>query len=411
MRLLQSLLQRYPALGHPLYLRYWRASIASVGATQLTTLAQGWLVFELSGSPLDLGLLGAATAVPNIVLSLLGGTLADRFDKRRILLAASAIVAGLFALLAFLDATGLVKVWHVLAIAATCSLVNGIEWPTRQSFFPHLIDREGLMSAVALNSFLWQSTRMIVPAAGGVLIGFTDTSFLFALAALGYLVMWTVIWRIRVTTPTQRTSSTLQQVVEGFRFIGSNELFLLLIVLSFAGMLFGSSYMQLMPAFAKSLGGGEIGYGVLLSATGLGSVIGTLLIGGSGRTIRPGWLVLGGALASALCLFAFALFVALGIFVGAALAAMASSIAASVSMITMMTVMQLEVPDRLRGRVMGIHSITYSLMPLGGLVLGAIAARSSEVAAVVVPATCYVAIIAVIGVSRPVIRRIAVAMG
>ena len=407
----QYLLEHYPALGHSLYLRYWRASIASVGATQLTTLAQGWLVFELSGSPLDLGLLGAATALPNIALSLLGGALADRFDKRRILLVASAIIGALFALLAVLDATGVVRVWHVLAIAATCSLVSGIEWPTRQAFFPHLIDRDGLLSAVALNSFLWQSTRMIVPAAGGLLIGFTDTSFLFALAAFGYVVMWIVIWRIRVSIPTQRNGSTLQQVFEGFRFIGKNELFFALIVLSFAGMLFGSSYMQLMPAFAKSLGGGEVDYGVLLSATGLGSVIGTLLIGGSGRSIRPGWLVLGGAFASALCLFAFALFIALGIFAGAALAAMASSICASVSMITMMTVMQLEVPDHLRGRVMGIHSITYSLMPLGGLVLGAIASRSSEVMAVVMPATIYIAIIASIAVTRPVVRRLALATG
>src|SRR4030095_1430176 len=108
------LLTHYPALGYPLYWRFWRASTASVGATQLVTLGQGWLVFELSGSPLDLGMLGAATAVPNILISFLGGALADRFDKRRILLGSCLIVGSLFALLALLDATGVVRVWHVL---------------------------------------------------------------------------------------------------------------------------------------------------------------------------------------------------------------------------------------------------------------------------------------------------------
>jgi MFS family permease len=400
------LLTHYPALGYPLYWRFWRASTASVGATQLVTLGQGWLVFELSGSPLDLGMLGAATALPNILISLLGGALADRFDKRRILLGSCLIVGSLFALLALLDATGVVRVWHVLVIAAVVAMVSGIEWPTRQSFFPHLIDRQGLLSAVALNSFLWQATRMIIPAAGGLLIGFTDTWFVFALAAAGYALMFGALLNIRITIPTERVGSTLQQVAEGFRFILGNELFLALIVLSFAAMLFGSSYMQLMPAFAKSLGEAEVGYGVLLSSTGLGSVIGTLLIGGSRRHLRPGWLVLGGALGAALLLFAFAASVAAGVFVAAACCALLSSVFASISMVTSMTVMQLEVPDRLRGRVMGIHSITYSLLPLGGLLLGAIAQHSSEVTAVVVPAATYVAIIVAVAVAQPVVRRI-----
>lgn len=407
--MLRYLLQHYPALSHPLYRRYWFASIASVGATQLVTLGQGWLVFALSGSPLDLGLLGAATAVPNILLSLLGGALADRFDKRRILLGSSLLTGSLFVLLAVLDASDTVTVWQVLVIAALVSTVSGIEWPTRQSYFPHLIERNGLMSAIALNSFLWQSTRMVIPAAGGLLIALTDTWFVFALAATGYGVMFFAMLGIRVAIPRLATGSTVQQVAEGFRFIAGSPLFLSLIALSFAGMLFGSSYMQLMPAFAESLGTGETGYGMLLSATGLGSVIGTLAIGGLRRNNRPGLLVLGGALGSAICLFAFAGSVALGTYEGAIAFALLSSVFASVFMVTAMTVMQLQVPDALRGRVMGIHSITYSLMPLGGLMLGAIAQRSSGVAAVTLAAAVYVAFVLVVGAARPVIRRIAVA--
>jgi MFS family permease len=401
-----AILTRYPALEYPLYRRYWFASFASVGATQLVALAQGWLVYQLTESALDLGLLGAATAVPNIVISLFGGVVADRFDKRKIILLASVLTAALLFLLAALDATGQVKVWQVLAIAALISVVSGIEWPTRQALFPHLIERPGLMSAVALNSVLWQSTRMIMPALGGVLIAVTNTAFLFALSGLGFVVMFCVMLRIPLALPGVNSGSTLSQIAEGLRFIANRELFRWLILLSYAGMFFVSSYMQLMPAFAKMLNAGEAGYGLLLSATGVGSVLGTLVIGGLQHLRSLGFVLLAGALLSGVSLYGFALASQMGWYVPALVAALTTSVCASVFMISSMTVMQLEVPDALRGRVMGIHSITYSLMPLGGLLLGAIANESSVVTAVVFGASAFVLITLAIGVTRPAIREI-----
>lgn len=401
-----AILTRYPALEYPLYRRYWFASFASVGATQLVALAQGWLVYQLTESALDLGLLGAATAVPNIVISLFGGVVADRFDKRKIILLTSALTAALLFLLAALDATGHVQVWQVLAIAALISVVSGIEWPTRQALFPHLIERPGLMSAVALNSVLWQSTRMVMPALGGVLIAVTNTAFLFALSGVGFVVMFFVMLRIPLVLPGVNSGSTLSQIAEGLRFIANRELFRWLILLSYAGMFFVSSYMQLMPAFAKMLNAGETGYGFLLSATGVGSVLGTLVIGGVQHLRALGFVLLAGALLSGVSLYGFALASQMGWYVPALVAALTTSVCASVFMISSMTVMQLEVPDALRGRVMGIHSITYSLMPLGGLLLGAIANESSVVTAVVFGASAFVLITLAIGVTRPAIREI-----
>ncbi|MCB1686005.1 MAG: MFS transporter, partial [Pseudomonadales bacterium] len=130
---------RYPALAFPLFRRYWLASFASVGATQLVTLGQGWLIFELSGSALQLGVLGAAAALPNILMTLLGGVIADRFDRRRILMTTSLITTVLLTILAWLDYSGQVEVWHVLAIAAGVSLISGLDWPARASIFPMLL--------------------------------------------------------------------------------------------------------------------------------------------------------------------------------------------------------------------------------------------------------------------------------
>ena len=186
-------LQRYPALGFPRYRKFWFASLTSVGATQLITLAQGWLVFELSGSALQLGILGAAVAAPNIAMTLIGGVVADRFDKRLILVWTSGAIASLLALLAWLDYSDSVRVWHVLAVAAAVSLITGLDWPARVSIFPQLIDRPAFMSAVALNSIIWQATRMAMPALGGIIIAASDTWVLFVLGSCGFLIMMIVI--------------------------------------------------------------------------------------------------------------------------------------------------------------------------------------------------------------------------
>jgi len=164
--------------------------------------------------------------------------------------------------------------------------------------------------------------------------------------------------------------------------------------------------MQLMPAFALHLEAGETGYGFLLSATGVGSVVGTLAVGGMQQSRALGFVLLAGALLSSVSLYGFAVAVQYGWYGFALFTAFASSVCASVFMICSMSVMQLEVPDALRGRVMGVHSITYSLMPLGGLLLGAIANETTLVAAVAFGASAFLLVTLLVGVTRPAIREI-----
>ena len=402
---------RLAAFSAPAYRRYWYGSVASVGGSQLMIMAQSWLVFQLTHSALDLGLLGATASIPNILMSMFGGALADRLDKRRVLMATSVASAILLLLLAALDLTGVARVWHVLVISALYSTVSGLDFPTRQALFPHLIERVHMMSAVALNSIVWQSTRMIMPALGGLLLKFTSTWLLFVIAAFGSAAMYFVMQTIRVAVPPRANGSTLGQIAQGVGYITGNRLFAALIGLTFMSMFFGSSYMQLMPAFAKLLGTGADGFGYLMSATGVGSVLGTFVATSFQHTRRLGWLLLGSSTAAVIMILAFALVTASierlpGAFYAAMLCALLSSLATSVFMIASMTVLQLAVPDELRGRVMGIHGISYSFMSLGGLFIGALAYATSTPFAVGISATILLVFIAWLTLVQPVVRRI-----
>ncbi|MFN3237129.1 MAG: MFS transporter [Pseudomonadales bacterium] len=404
---------RLSALRHPAYFRYWSGSFASVGATQLQVLAQGWLLYELTNSAVQLGYLGAAASIPAIVMTLFGGALADRINRKKLLMITSVLVASLLFSLAWLDYSEQVEPWHIITIAGMVSFISGFDWPTRQAIFPSLIDKADMMSAVALNSIIWQSCRMIMPAIGGLVIATADTSAVFALCGLGFLIMFTVVATLPIHgQPDKMPGSALQQIAEGVKFITHNQLFLVLISLSYIAMFFGMAHMQLMPAFARLLETSEQGYGLLISATGVGSVLGTLLVGYFQNSERLGVFILTSALLSGVAVAGFALMTALlspgtTTFVLAISALMIGSLLSSMYMITSMTVLQLNVPDHLRGRVMGIHGITYSLMPLGGLFAGWIASLSSPPVAILVAISLYSLVIVWIALTQAHIRHLA----
>lgn len=376
-------------------------------------MGQGWLVYELSNSALMLGYLGAASAIPAIVMTLFGGALADQLDKRVVLMVTSMTVALLLLFLGLLDLSHLVAAWHVILIAGLISFVSGFDWPTRQAIFPILIARQDMMSGVALNSIIWQSCRMVMPAMGGIIIAVTDTWVIFLLGSAGFLTMFFVVTGLKIHLPvnTADRTSTLQKIGEGIAFIVADKTFLVLISLSFLGMFFVSSYMQLMPAFAGLLESGETGYGYLISITGIGSVVGTVIVGPLQGSRRLGIAILGAAFLSGVFIYLFAIatsYLATTIFAYpvATMAAFTIAMFSSIFMITSMTVLQLQVPDKLRGRVMGLHGITYSLMPLGGLLAGYISTLSSAPVAISITATIYLGIVTLIAMTQVHIRKI-----
>ena len=405
---------RFGALRLAPFRRYWLGSAASVGAFQLLIMGQGWLVFELSGSPLHLGFLGAASSIPTIAAALVGGVIADRVDRRRMIIVTSASIACLLALLALLDGSGVVAVWHVLAIAGAIALIVCFDFPSRQAFFPSLITREHMMSAVALNSMLWQVSRMFIPALGGVVIALSGTWVVFAAGAAGFIAMSRVMAGFAPTPAAQiplAVGHSGRQFLDGFRFVASRRMFASLMLLTYATTFFGISYVQLMPAFARLLGVSEAGYGLLLSVTGIGSVTGTMIVAPLQKSPRLGRVLLVSLMCGAAALIAFNVCVALlpGRVTGYVLAlgcATAAAMCISMFIVTSMTLMQLAVPDGLRGRVMGLYSICFSLIPLGGLLGGVVAAVTSPPFAGALNAGVLVAVVAIVAVTQPALRRL-----
>jgi len=249
---------------------------------------------------------------------------------------------------------------------------------------------------------------MAIPALGGLILAASDTWVIFALGAAGFAIMFLTMASLEVAdTPQPQTpASPLAQVAQGLTFIWRTPLFRSLLLLSFVGMFLSNSFVQILPVFADLLGAQELGYGLMLSAGGLGSIGGTLVIGALRNLNRPGLAMLAGAAASALFLVLFALAAQQGWFYPALFLVFASSAAASVFMIASMTMLQLAVPDALRGRVMGIHTMGYSLIPLGGLSLGWLSLGLGSPGAVILSNLLFVLVLVVFGWFNPVVRQL-----
>ena len=400
-----NLLNKLGALSNANYRRYWLGSLASVGAIQIAGMAQGWLIVDkLGGSPLSIGALGAATAVPTILVNLFGGVLADRVDRRKLIISVSAASSLLLLLLAVLDSTDLIEIWHVIVIASVQGLVMGFDGPVRSSYFPLLIDRKHMMSAVALGSVMWQFSRLATPVAGGFIIRFGGTESVFYIGVLGWVSMFLVMISLRVKSPPpSKSRNVIEDMLEGVKFILSRRDFVLLIGLTYATHFFGFQYIQLMPFFVQRLEVGAEGLGILFSIVGLGALTGTLVVGRIRANKKIGFIMIGGSVIFSISLAAFAystnFFLALFYLYIAGLAN-------TIFFVVAMTVLQLRVPERIRGRVMGVYTITFSLIPLGAVMGGVFATAYDERIAVVIGASILAGIFLIVGLSQPIIRNL-----
>ena len=184
MSLIQAALP--PALHYPAYRAYWLGTLASVSGFQIVRFGQFWLMFELTGSTLNLGYVGLAQAIPGILFNLFGGVFADKVDQRRLIMATQLLTASLIFLLATLTLLDLVRAWNLLLLAFLAAAVNAFDEPARQSLYPHLIDRKAMTSAVAMNAAIWQSNRIVAPAMAGFIIAVADTEAAFYTAGVGF---------------------------------------------------------------------------------------------------------------------------------------------------------------------------------------------------------------------------------
>ena len=291
-----SRLRVFTALRRPGFRRFWTGMVASVMGFQIMMVAQGWLVFDLTGSELYLGYVGLAAGLPAIGLNLIGGVVADKVDQRRLLMVTQTLSSLVMLGLATLVLTELVEIWHVILTSFLIGSVQAFDGPSRQAFFPRLIEREDMMNAVALNSMVWQGTRVIGPAIGGIIIGTRlGASPGFYAAFVGFLLMAIMISTLRVA-PVARSQgrSVFRDMAEGLAFVRSNRIFTFLIGMTFFNSMFGMSYIFMFPVFAsETFDSPKTGLGFLSAATGVGAVLGTLFTASLGNFRRKGWLLLG----------------------------------------------------------------------------------------------------------------------
>src|SRR2546427_5217170 len=276
---------------------FFSGQLISLIGTWMQNIAQGWLVSRLTGSPVLLGTVGFAGQIPVFLLAPIGGALADRYHRRRIVLITQTSAMVLALILAALTLTGTVQVWHVLVLSALLGVVNAFDIPTRQSFLVEMVGREDLMNAIALNSSMFNGARVVGPAVAGILVSSIGEGWCFFANGVSYLAVIAGLSMMRLNPRPQpdRSASTLENVLEGFRFAWRTAPIRALLLLVGLVSLVGMPYTVLMPLFADAiLHGGARGLGILMGATGVGALLGALTVAG-----RPGLRGLGKVTAAA----------------------------------------------------------------------------------------------------------------
>ena len=338
-------------------------------------VAEAWLVYRLTGSAALLGLAGFASQIPVLFLATLGGTAADRFNRRYILIATQTSAMILPLILATLVFTGRVQVWHVFTLASLLGVINAFDMPARQAFVVEMVGKDDLVNAIALNSSIMNGARAVGPAVAGILLAAVGEGWCFLLNGLSYIAVITGLLLMRL--PPRRTTELpdpLSGVIEGFKYVRRTmpvrDLLLLVGVTSFAGM----SYSVLMPIFADSiLHGGARGLGLLMASAGVGSLCGALILAsrstvrGLGRIVGASSLTFGAALTLFSTSRVFWLSAALLFFVGLSMITHAASTN---------TLIQSMAPDNMRGHVMAVYAMMFvGMSPIGALVGGWVAER------------------------------------
>jgi MFS family permease len=354
--------------------------LASVSGFQMLRFGQFWLIFELTGSPLSLGWIGLANGIPAIVLNLFGGVAADRIDQRRMVMYSQSIIAVLIFFLATITLMGVVNQWHLIAIAFLAGAVEAFDQPARRVLFPQLVDRQDLMSAVAMNAAIWPGTRILAPAIAGIIIAVANTATCFYIAGIGFLVMAVVTSRLPIRHVARTSKSRpLNDILEGLSFISKDTKFAFLIAMTFFSSFFGMAYIPLMPMITVDvLEVGPKEQGLILGAGGVGSLITALWFGAKSNSGSKGLLIIGGAIMSGLMVATFA--ITAGIFKSVPLAIVLMTILSvfnTLSNTASQSSLQLLVPDHIRGRVMGFYGMTYNIRPLGGMQASALASISA----------------------------------
>jgi len=366
----------FPALRHRNFQIFFLGQTTSLVGTWMQSVAQGWLVLQLTDSAYYVGLVSALGSLPVLLVSLPAGVFADRSNKRRVVVATQALALVQALVLAVLIWMHRVELWHVAAAAVFLGIVNAVDIPTRQSLIFDLVGKDDLMNAIALNSSAFNAARIIGPAIGGVLIGGIGIAACFFLNSVSYVavIAGLLAMRLPAWSPPPLAGDGLARFREGARFILGDRATRALVLNTALLSIFGFPYLVLMPVFARDvLHVGAAGLGFLMASVGIGAVVAALGVAAFGPRLPKGRLLVWGGPAFGLAIAAFALTpwvpLAVAILVVSGGAMIANNAVTN-------TLLQTIVPDGLRGRVMGAYTFVFvGMAPLGAYQAGWLAGR------------------------------------
>ena len=363
---------RWGAFAYPNYRRFWISNVARVFGLQFRFIGTGWLVVDgLGSSAIWIGIVGLAVSLPTILLSVPAGILSDRYDTKAILVVSQAATAVLSFVLAFAILADAANIWFVIVWSVLVGALAALANPAQNAILPRLIEMKVMPSAVALNSSVWNTMAIVGPATAGILIAVVGTGQAFFVTAVGFAISAVMVMRLRLDPVPRLAKEETGGMFEGVRFIFRNQLFLATIGLSFFTSLFGASYQRLLPVFADDvLHVGSVGFGSMETSIGIGGFLGTLAILKVGAGRRAGVVMLASAAVFGLFIAAFA---ASRVFPVSLAFLFLAGFSSSLYLNLGMTLLQVQVPDVLRGRVMAVWSMTWFLSSVGGLPAGAAA--------------------------------------
>jgi len=365
---------RFRALKHRNFQLFIVGQLISLIGTWMQTTAQQWLVYRLTGSVALLGVFGFANQVPMLLLAWMGGYAGDRYNRHRGVIVTQTCSMLLAFALAALTLTHVIRVWHLIVIAFLVGIVNAFDVPIRQAFFVHMVGKDDLPNAIALNSSIFNGARVIGPAVAGFTIVLVGEGWCFFLNAVSFIAVLVALLMMRIErSEGQRAEeSPIRSFIQGFRFAMSDvpirSALLLLSVLS----LFGLQYAVFLPIYAKDiLHGGAKALGLLMSAAGVGAVLGALQF--AARTQYKGltrWM----ATTCTVCGIALMVIAAARTFWLCAVVLFVVGFAATSQMAATNTMIQRRVPDEMRSRLMAVYATMFmGVQPIGALIAGGVA--------------------------------------
>ena len=384
------------ALNHRAYRLYWIGQLVSLTGSWMQSTAQQWLVYRVTGSPLKLGTVMLCQALPVTLLSIHAGVVVDRVDKRKFLMLVQIVMMLPAFALAALTFAGVVEFWHVCVLGAVLGAANTFDMATRQAFTIEMVGRDDVMNAVALNSSMFNGARLAGPAIAGILVGRIGEGWAFALNGISFIAVIGALMAMTVPFPSPPRAARrghVEELLEGLAYIRRSREVLGLCVMAAIPSVFGFPFTTLIPVMAgETLHMGAGGFGVLVSALGFGALIGAASLVAWGEAQRSEWLLTVARLAFGGGIAVFALSRALPL-------SILGLVIAGWGMITHLastnTLIQLIVPDALRGRVMATYLWgIVGTAPLGSLLFGALAERWGAPTAIVVgAAACIVGVL------------------